>query len=268
MQTPQTSSRTVATFAPSAVKLSHRSRTTLFLSCALALLAFNTAATAQSRPILVELFTSEGCSDCPPADALLAKIAGERKDVIVLSEHVDYWNYLGWSDPFSSAASTQRQQDYAQRFRGEGPYTPQMVVDGTRQFVGSNSSALHTALAASADKAKPALTLTSLYESSGRNRALGVSIKLAETPARARLIAVLVQNEGHQDVKRGENGGRTLRHISIAREFHDLGETSASHPTATATEFKLPDNADPTGYHIVVFVQQGAGGAVLAAATT
>ena len=106
--------------------------------------AFLCAAASADTPVIVELFTSEGCSSCPPADQLLAKLESQQPvagvHIIVLSEHVDYWDRLGWRDPFSSAQFTNRQQDYARLFHDDGPYTPEMVVDGTTGFVGNQSA--------------------------------------------------------------------------------------------------------------------------------
>ncbi len=217
-------------------------------------------------PVLVELFTSEGCSSCPPADAMLAEISRTLPGVIVLSEHVDYWNRLGWTDPYSSTESTRRQTDYAQRLGAEGPYTPQMVVNGTRQFVGGDRGALRRALVEEAGK--PALALTVARVGDEKPRNMRVDVKLERSAVAGRLMAVLVQNQGQQQVARGENGGRTLTHVAIAREFHDLGDVQASRGFAGQTTFSLPGGERAAGFHVVVFLQKGAGGEVLAVAST
>lgn len=217
-------------------------------------------------PVLVELFTSEGCSSCPPADAMLAEISRNLPGVIVLSEHVDYWNRLGWTDPYSSTESTRRQTDYAQRFGAEGSYTPQMVVNGTRQFVGGDRGALRQALAA--ESGRPALALTVARASDEKPRNMRVDVKLERSAVAGRLMAVLVQNQGQQQVARGENGGRTLTHVDIAREFRDLGDVQAGRGFAGETVFTLSGGERADGFHVVVFLQKGPGGEVLAVAST
>src|SRR4051794_12486359 len=123
------------------------------------LLFFAVAAAAQTRPVVVvELFTSEGCSSCPPADALLRDQQARGlpdADLVLLGEHVDYWNHLGWRDAFSSAQFTARQQDYVAHLRLASAYTPQAVVDGRAELIGSDESELHRAITASAQKVKP-----------------------------------------------------------------------------------------------------------------
>ena len=113
--------------------------------------------TVVQHPVLVELFTSEGCSSCPPADDLLARLE-RTQPVIVMSEHVDYWNRIGWTDPYSSHAFSERQENYARRFRINGPYTPQMVVDGRTEFVGSDGYEAVNAIRAAAKETKAAIS--------------------------------------------------------------------------------------------------------------
>src|SRR5579859_2173237 len=124
---------------------------------ATALLPKPAAPTPARKTVVVELFTSEGCSSCPPADALLIKFREQRRDdgveIIPLGFHVDYWNRLGWQDRFSSASYSQRQEDYANRMKLDGPYTPQMVVDGDTEFVGNNTANATNAIAHAAGRA-------------------------------------------------------------------------------------------------------------------
>ena len=197
--------------------------------------------------VLVELFTSQGCSSCPPADALLA-VLDKDPNVIVLSEHVDYWNHLGWRDPYSSETFSARQQRYARGFRQDGPYTPQMVVDGRVQFVGSDARKASTVIAEAAKTEKLPITLA---REGNRVHVTAPKVKRAE------LWIALVRPEGSAAVPRGENAGRTLRHVAIVRSL-----AKAAH-TETHT-FELPP---PEGgpWRIIAFLQEQGQGAILGA---
>jgi hypothetical protein len=225
------------------------------------------AATAQRVPVLVELFTSEGCSDCPPADALLAKldatqpISGAR--AIVLSEHVTYWNHQGWNDPFSLNAMTERQEDYARRFGLDSSYTPQMVVDGTEQFVGSNAHALIAAVEKEAKTPRQSVAIEGAHWDQGTAQ---FSIH-ANVPAGAKLVAVLAADATHQEVSGGENSGRTLHHTAVVRVMKKFNADAAD-----GRELKLPGGPlaqkneanDPV--RLVVFLVDHKTGHVLGAA--
>lgn len=181
------------------------------------------ASTIASQPVLVELFTSEGCSDCPPADDLLGWIDAKQPvpgaKAIVLSEHVTYWNHLGWRDPFSLDEIDTRQQQYEVRFGLSSNYTPQMVVDGAVQFVGNDSAKLDAAVAraAATPKAKIAIEDAHLVGS-----ALSFSVRGDNNPG-ATLFAAVAQNATRSEVARGENAGRTLHHVAVVRVMKDFG---------------------------------------------
>jgi hypothetical protein len=161
-------------------------------------------------PVLVELFTSEGCSDCPPADNLLQQLDLKQPipgaDAIVLSEHVTYWNHDGWQDPFSLDAMTERQEDYDRRFGLNSSYTPQMVVDGTTQFVGNNPKALISAVTNAARTSKQPLSIENALWDHG---SVIFSVR-GEALSHAKLFAVLAANATHQEVSAGENAGAHL----------------------------------------------------------
>ena len=172
----------------------------------------------QRQPVLVELFTSEGCSSCPPADALLERldrtqpVAGAQ--IIVLSEHVDYWNHIGWADPYSSPAFSARQQQYARRFRTQGPYTPQMVVDGRTEFVGSDARSAESAVRDAVRQPKAAVHITT-----GEAADIEIDPLPAGRVHKAGVFVAFAADTGTQDVLRGENGGRRLRHVSIVKDL-------------------------------------------------
>lgn len=182
-----------------------------------------------STPVLVELFTSEGCSSCPPADALLSRLGRTQPirgaDIIVLEEHVDYWNRLGWKDPFSSVTATARQNEYGESFGGIQVYTPQMVVDGGAEFVGSSDTNALRAIRVASQTPKPAVQLS--WE---RDDTLAIRVEpltIVSPGDAAQLLLVIAEDMLHSDVKRGENAGRALEHNGVVRQLLPLGKIDA-----------------------------------------
>jgi len=185
---------------------------------------------AGSTPVLVELFTSEGCSSCPPADALLSRLWRTQPvhgaDVIVLEEHVDYWDRLGWKDPFSSEAATGRQYEYGQAFGGNQVYTPQMVVDGRADFLGSSEGEALKAIRTAGATAKPAVSLSWADEDMLTIRI--ESLKNVSNGDAPKVVLAVTENMLHSDVKRGENAGRALEHNGVVRQLISVGNASSS----------------------------------------
>jgi hypothetical protein len=174
-----------------------------------------------ATPVLVELFTSEGCSSCPPADALLSRLGRTQPvhgaDIIALEEHVDYWDRLGWKDPFSSEAATVRQNDYASAFGGQQIYTPQMIVDGRAEFVGGSDNDALRAIRSASQSPKPAVQLS---WDTGDNLKINVSpLTVAMHGDDLQLLVAVAENMLHTDVKRGENAGRALEHNDVVRQL-------------------------------------------------
>lgn len=224
----------------------------------------------QPVPVLVELFTAEGCSTCPPADKLLeAMIASQPASgaiIVGLGEHVDYWDRLGWKDRFSSAAFTKRQQLYAERLKEENVYTPQMVVDGQTAFVGSDVEAARRAIERAA--AAPHGVVRLQIESSLANR-VTVSVTVSGLSAkddRADVIVALIEDGLRSDVKRGENKGRTLTHAAVVREMTTAGEGS-DESTAVRAELKIDQEWRRERMRVVTFVQERKSRRVLATAS-
>ena len=182
-----------------------------------------------SHLVIVELFTSEGCSSCPPADALLKELSDQQKmngvQIVALEEHVDYWNHLGWKDPYSAAEFSQRQSDYAQVFGTDGVYTPQMVVDGQSELVGSRSGAAREAIQKAANQPKAEIVLGAGANSSPGKPAFEVQIKsLGGISVRGETeLWIAVTEKGLQtDVKAGENSGETLKHAAVVRSLRKI----------------------------------------------
>ncbi len=222
---------------------------------------------AHQSAVLVELFTSEGCSSCPPADELLRQISLQHSAsgqlIVGLSEHVSYWNGLGWNDPFSSEQYTQRQNEYGTHFGLDSVYTPQMVVNGREQFVGSDRSALQAALASETQHKQIVLRILSAQAADGK---LTFTYAADSLPANAplELTAVLTDDVDRSHVLRGENSGRQLVHASVARALAPLGRLENT--TAKTVSLPLPPSfhgVTGPGHHLVIFAQGAGAGAVV-----
>ncbi len=222
-----------------------------FLAAALACACATAAGQAERAPVLIELFTSEGCSSCPPADQVLQQL---DPHAIVLSEHVDYWDHDGWKDPHSSHEWTLRQEDYARRFGIPGPYTPQMVVDGAAEFNGSDARRAQTELQRQGQKPKAAIKLT--------RRDGGVEVTVEGAPAAANVMLALAENFAASDVRGGENKGRRMEHVAVVRSLRKVG--SVKRGSGFKETVKLP--ADAAGRRVIVFLQEGSSGPVEGAA--
>jgi hypothetical protein len=228
----------------------------LFAACMLP------SAFAAENPVVVELFTSEGCSSCPPADALLVKLSemdgANGPEVIVLGEHVDYWNYIGWTDRFSSHDFTVRQQEYAQHFGLASAYTPQMVIDGQQQVLGSDARVVSQGIDAALKKGKPAkITVSSL----GGN-AYEVSVQGGSS--KGKVFLAVTEDALSTEVKGGENGGHTLHHAGVVRELRNIGSLSKGEYQGKV-EVPVKKDWNPAKLKLVVFLQQGDSGPILGA---
>ena len=229
-----------------------------------------TTSQRKSVPILVELVTSEGCSSCPPADALLDRLVREQPvegaEIIALSLHVDYWNRLGWKDPYSTKAYSTRQQEYAKRFGPDKVYTPQIVVDGREEVIGSDDAAVRRTIAGAA--ARPHLPVK--VTARGVERGVSVSIDLPPAPAGDDPIDVFValtEDDLTSMVKRGENVGRTLSHVAVVRKLQTLGTLEKD---AFVADGRLPIEAGwkPHKMRAVVWLQGRSSNHVYGAAAT
>lgn len=232
---------------------------------------------AGRTPVVVELFTSEGCSTCPVADQFLKKLEADQPvkgaEVIALEEHVDYWNRGGWTDPYSAAEWTRRQLSYVSRFKEQGAYTPQMVVGGERSFVGSEEAVAYAAIKESAHHPE----LTAFVALEGRTKdtwRLHVRVdRLATTrESSGREVFLALAEVGlASSVTAGENAGRRLPHASVLRSLQRIGTTDVK-PGAplfeASPEVRLQSRWNKDLLRVVVFVQDSKTLRILGAATT
>jgi hypothetical protein len=217
-------------------------------------------------PVLIELFTSEGCSDCPPADALLEKLDRTQPvsnaEVVVLSEHVNYWDDGGWRDPYSLQEVTTRQGVYASRFRSEGPYTPQMVIDGNKEFVGSDERKAVQAIENEAQVQKVPISLSAI-QAEGEST-LGVHVESGPlTPAKSADILLAVADDSDQsNVRHSENAGRNLTHVAVVRTLAKVGTIGPG--VAFSKDLKMSTaNTNHHDLRIIAFMQETEDGRVL-----
>lgn len=233
-------------------------------------LALAAASAPAQRAVLVELFTSEGCSSCPPADALLKQVNGTQTRggelIVGISEHVTYWNSGGWSDPFSSSLYTERQNAYSRRFHLDGVYTPQMVINGAEQIVGSDRGELARAVQTEdAQDARLSLRILSL---SVTHNLLTVNFStVGELPAQGvDLMAVVADDADVSSVLRGENSGRNLTHVAVARSISRVARVGAA--GERTVQIPIPFALEgATGHHLILFAQAPGNGRVLGTAT-
>ncbi len=224
-----------------------------WLALAAGLLAWTSAAKAEhARPVVLELFTSEGCSSCPPADDVLSELANTRQDVLALAFHVTYWDRLGWPDPYALEAATQRQRDYASLLNSDAIYTPQMVVDGVHDVVGSDRAGVLAAVRHQLWDAASPVNLT-LARSGGE-----VTVTVgAGTPQAASVLIAGYDSRHATAVKHGENAGRTLYESNVVRGLSRAGIWQGAPATLHA--------ALPQGEHLAALLQ-AADGRILGAA--
>src|SRR5216683_2768470 len=220
-------------------------------------------------PVLVELFTSEGCSSCPPADALLERLDRSQPvggaDLVVLSEHVDYWNDIGWKDPYSSHQFSVRQGDYALRFRLEGPYTPQMVVDGDMELVGSDERRAIQVIKNTIKTAKLQVVLSSIHREDDKTLAVHVEVGPSDSSGRrapAQVLIALADNSVQSSVRGGENSGRTLKHVAVVRNLTLVGTIDNAGMFSKDVTVNT-ENTDQGDLRIIAIVQERGVGRVL-----
>ncbi len=212
---------------------------------------------------VIELFTSEGCSSCPPADALVSRVQKESADkpVYILAFHVDYWNHLGWKDQFSSAEYSKRQNQYARWLKSSSIYTPQVIVNGRTELVGSEEGKLRNAIKTGLDKpAKSELTLSNVKV---ENDKANLKYSVAGSANNDVLLLALVEKNATTKVERGENGGRTLSHVQIVSQLKNVQLKSGHSGIENIT---LPHDFDPKKYEVIGFVQDTANGEITGAA--
>ncbi len=236
--------------------------TALFLTAFMNTKLLNAVAAADKGFAVIELFTSEGCSSCPPADQLVAKIQKEdaAEAVYVLAYHVDYWNQYGWKDAFSNADYSRRQKDYAGYLHLSQIYTPQIVVNGKTEFVGSEEATLRNAIKTNLQKSEPTQISLSIANT-GQNEA-SIKYNIAGADKNTALFIAVLQKNAQTKVEHGENAGHTLAHVQIVRKLQKVSLNGSS----GTIKVSLPQGFNKDGWEIVGLLQNTATGVITGAA--
>jgi hypothetical protein len=229
--------------------------------------------TAARQVVVVELFTSEGCSSCPPADTLLKELSETQPvggaQVVALEEHVDYWNQLGWADPFSSNQYSLRQSDYAASFKNSGVYTPQMVVDGSKEFVGSRGREARATIEEAARQVKTPVGLKEIAGDHDGSTAIEITIPASSGEGNGKQGEVwlaVTESDLRSDVKAGENSGETLQHSPVVRTLRKVGDLGSREGANLQTSIKLEKKWKSENLVIVVFLAEKHSGKIFGAA--
>jgi hypothetical protein len=235
----------------------------LILVAAVVLTAFAQPA-ATRVPVVVELFTSEGCSSCPPADALLSKLATEQPvagvEIVALGMHVTYWDELGWKDPFSLPLATKRQQDYSRLFGEDRIYTPQAVVDGSEELIGSAGAGVRQAIERAARRPHTRVALEPAFGPQGISAKITIPSLPPDVTESLDLLFFVTEGGLNSQVRRGENHGRTLRHDAVVRDMVHVGtlRRDARFPFVVTADSRVKDEPlRPGNTWLVVAVLQG-----------
>jgi hypothetical protein len=220
------------------------------------------AAAPERSTVVIELFTSEGCSSCPPADGFLSQLQAKQPipgvEIIALEEHVDYWDQDGWKDPFSSQEWTERQRGYVAKFRGDTPYTPQMILNGEKVMALKDGAEIQQMIlqAAKEEMAEVSIGTVGLERADARKFEVHVG-NLPGAQDKADVWMAVTEDGLHSDVSAGENKGKMLEHASVVRTLEKIGSTSAkgATPFLANPQIKLKPNWKKENLRVVVFVQ-------------
>lgn len=239
-----------------------------------ALTAFSNPAgdrSSSGSPVLLELFTSEGCSSCPPVDAYVQRLDSAQPvagaELIVLSEHVDYWDHDGWKDPYSSHFFTQRQENYVRALRLEEPYTPQIIVDGTTVLRG-DSAQIGKALTAAATGPRIPVEISSVVVTPGLAPTVRAHVNVGAVPNKynADVMLALALDHAESQVLHGENGGKRLSYVAVVEDMKKIGKIEKDKPFSRDVEIKADHGTDVKNLRLIALVQEGDAGKVLGAA--